>query len=298
LGQLLAFLIRLFVKFWLLIAVLVVAALFIGLIVAWASGIFALATAAPFLSYLSPFSDGLTWLGAFNLFFLIGIPVFALCLVTARSLFKVRPPTWLGRSMLLLWIVNVVFMFVLVTFAVKAYSQSGTLSKNVDLSNLQSDTLRVETSGGFNGQNDFHIGLFDDDGLRLSDDRLEMNGNIEVNIQRSTSGRFECTQTIRAHGPTNSNAVENAGQTAYSVTTSNNVLQVPTTYSIQKGNKWRAQEVRVMLGIPVGKYVVFGKKINDYVHGHVDYANPDDHYYIYDSHHERRYQYQQSESVY
>ena len=282
LGQLLAFLIRLFVKFWLLIAVLVVAALFISLIVAWASGIFALATAAPFIAYLSPFSDGVTWLAAFNIFFLIGIPIFGLCLITARSLFKVHTPVWLSRAMTAVWIANVVFMFVLATFTARAFSQNGTLSKTIDLSNLQSDTLHVETSGGFSGRNEFRIGLFNSDGLRLTDDKLEMNGQIEINVRRSNSGRFECTQTINANGPTSSNAVENAGQTEYSVTTSNNALLVPTTYSILKGSKWRDQEVRVTLGIPVGKYVVFGNKINDYVHGNVDYANPDDRYYIYD----------------
>ena len=282
LGQIFGFLIRLFVKFWLLIAILVVAGLFIGLIVAWASGIFALATAAPFIEYLSPFSSGVTWLGAANLFFLFGIPIFGLCLITARTLFKVRPPAWLGRSLGLFWVLNVVFTFFLATFTVKEFRQSGTLTKNVDLSAIQSDTLRVETSGGFVGENGFRIGPFDEEGLRLSDDRLEMNGQIEVNVLRSASSRFECTQSIRAHGPTNSNAVENAGRTEYSVTTSGNTLLVPTTYSLMKGHKWRGQEVRVALRIPVGKYVVFGKSINNYVHGHVDYANPDEHNYIYD----------------
>ncbi|MEO6039505.1 MAG: DUF2807 domain-containing protein [Saprospiraceae bacterium] len=282
LGQLFGFLIRLFVKFWILIAILVVAALFIGLLVAWASGIFALATAAPFLDYLSPFSNGVTWMGAANLFFLFGIPIFGLCLVTARTLFKLRSPTWLGRSLVLFWVLNVFCAFFLVTYTVTKFRQNGTLTKNVDLSAMNSDTLRVETSGGFEGHNDFHIGPFDEEGLRLSDDRLEINGPIEINVQRSASGRFECTQSIRAHGPTNSNAVESAGETEYSITTSGNTLQVPTSYSILRGHKWRAQEVRVVLSIPVGKYVVFGKKINDYVHGRVDYANPDDNNYIYD----------------
>ncbi|MEO6760455.1 MAG: DUF2807 domain-containing protein, partial [Saprospiraceae bacterium] len=282
LGQLFGFLIRLFVKFWLVIAIIVVAALVIGLLVAWASGIFALATAAPFIDYLSPFSGGVNWLGAGILFFLIGIPIFGLCLVTARSLFKVSTPIWLGRSLLLFWIMSVIGAFALATFTVKAYSQSGTLSKNVDLSGINSDTLRVETSGGFSDQDNFHIGLFDEDGIRLNEDGLEMNGQIEVNIQRSNSGRFECTQTIRAHGPNTNMALENASQTGYRVTTAGNNLQIPTTYSIPKGHKWRGQEVRVILKIPVGKYVVFGQKINNRVHGRVDYANPDDHYTIDD----------------
>ncbi len=280
LGHLLSFLIRIFVKFWLLIAVLAVVALFIGLLVAWAGGIFALATAAPLFAYLSPFSEGVTWLGAFNLFFLIGIPILGLCLITARQLFQVRTPMWLGRSMILLWVLNVIFMFVLVTFSVKAFSQSGVLSKNIDLSNLQSDTLRIETSGGFSGQNDFHIGFFDSDGLRLSDDRLEMNGDIEISIERSNTGRFECTQTIRAHGSTNTQAMQNAAQTDFNISAGNHALLVPTTYSLLKGNKWRNQEIRINFSVPVGKYVVFGPKINEYVHGRVDYANSDDHNYI------------------
>ena len=282
LGHVFAFLIRMFVKFGLLIAIIVLAALFISLLVGWASGIFALATMAPFISYLSPFSGGATWLGFANLFFLVGIPILGLCIVFARTLFKVKTPRRLGAGLALFWTLNVICSFVFVTMTVKEFRQSGSLTKTVDLSAINSDTLRVEGSGGLADQNDFHANWFEAEEMRLSDDRLELDGPIEINVQRSLSGRFECTQTIRAHGPTNSNAVESASQTEYSVTTAGNTLQVPTSYSILKGRKWRVQKVRITLNIPVGKYVVFGERINDYVHGNVDYANPEDNYYIHD----------------
>ena len=284
LGHVFAFLIRMFVKFGLLIAILIVAALFISLLVGWASGIFALATMAPFVDYLSPFSGGATWLGFANLFFLFGIPILGLCIVFAKSLFQVKTPRYLGAGLTMFWVLNVICSFGFVTMMVKEFHQSGSLTKNVDLSGINSDTLRVEKLSGFLDQNDddFHVSWFEAENLRLSEDRLEMDGPIEISVQRSTSGRFECTQTIRAHGPTNSNAVENASQTEYSMSSSGNTLQIPTSYSILKGRKWRVQQVRIKLSIPVGKYVVFGDRINGYVRGNVDYANPEDNYYIQD----------------
>ncbi len=282
-GNVFAFLIRMFVKFGLLIAIIVIAALFISLLVGWASGIFTLATMAPFVDYLSPFSSGATWLGFANLFFLLGIPVLGLCITSAKALFKVKTPRYLGAGLTAFWILNVICSFAFVTMTVKEFSQSGSLSKNVDLSDMNSDTLRIVTSNSGSENNDFHVSWFDSDDLRLSDDRLELDGPVQINVQRSTSGRFECTQTIRAHGPTNSNAVENASQTEYTVTSMGNTLQIPTSYSIMKGRKWRANEVRITLGIPVGKFVVFGERINNYVNGNVDYSDPEDHNYIHDN---------------
>jgi len=282
-GHVFAFLIRMFVKFGLLIAILIVAALFIALLVSWASGIFTLATMAPFVGYLSPFSSGATWLGFANIFFLFGIPILGLCITFSKTLFKVKTPRYLGAGLTMFWVLNVICSFAFVTMTVKEFSQSGSVSKNVDLSDMNSDTLRCVTSAGGSEENDFHVSWFESDNLRLSDDRLELDGPVEINVQRSTSGRFECTQTIRAHGPTNSNAAENASQTEYSVTSMGNTLQIPTSYSIMKGRKWRVQEVRITLGIPVGKFVVFGDRINNYVNGNVDYSEPEDHNSIHDN---------------
>ncbi len=281
-GHVFAFLIRMSVKFGLLIAIIVVAALFISLLIGWASGIFALATMAPFVDYLSPFSSGTTWLGSANLFFLFGIPVLGLCIAFAKTLFKIKTPRRLGTGLALFWTLNVICAFLFVTITVKEFRQNGSLTKTVDISNINTDTLRVEALGSDMGQNDFHVSWFDADDLRLSDDRLEMNGPIEISVQRSTSGRFECKQTIRAQGPTNGNAVDNASQTEYTITSMGNTLQIPTYYSILKGRKWRVQRVRVTLGIPVGKYVIFGEKINDFSHIDMDYANLGDDYNIRD----------------
>ncbi|MCY7330606.1 MAG: DUF2807 domain-containing protein, partial [Saprospiraceae bacterium] len=205
-----------------------------------------------------------------------------LCITFAKSLFKFKTPRFLGAGLTAFWVLNVICSFALVTMTVKEFRQSGSMTRNVDLSSINSDTLRVETSGSSTDQNDDDDNWFNDGDLRLSDDRLEMDGPIEVSVQRSMSGRFECIQTIRAQGPTNSNAVENASQTEYSITSAGNTLQIPTSYSIRSGHKWRGQQVRIMLGIPVGKYVIFGDKINNYVHGRVDYADPEDDYYVHD----------------
>jgi len=278
-GQIFAFAVRFVVKFGALIAILVGIALFIALTVSWVAGIWSLFAAAPYVDFFSPYSNGITWLGFANLFFLLGIPLIGICLVFSRMLFKVRTPGWLGSSLGLFWLLNLVCGVVLVGLAAREYRQAGRVTTDIDLSGLRSDTLRVEAAS-IPSDND-EDWWFHEEGVKFSENRLEMNGMVEIMVYPSESGRFECTQTIKAQGASGTEASENAAQTEFTIVSQGNVLRIPTGYSILKGKKWRVQEVKIKIGVPAGKNIVFGKYINDHARSS-DYADMGDGPYIRD----------------
>jgi hypothetical protein len=77
----------------------------------------------------------------------------------------------------------------LTSLGVKEFRQSASISHAVNLSNIQSDTLRVEgISMGSNDNAQFWD--FNNDDIRLNHTSLEMNGLIEIRIKKSKSGRF------------------------------------------------------------------------------------------------------------
>lgn len=278
LGQIFAFMLQFIAKFGIGIAILVGIALFIGLAASWVGGIVAMTAAAPFVGFFSPFSSGTTWLGFANGFFLLGIPVVGLMLTGVRVLFKTRTPAWLGAGLGAFWVLNLISFVSLAAFGAKGYRQSGTVSQTIDLSNITNDTLRI--SGIVMPKADESNDIFDGD-LRVHDNRLELNGMIDIRVRRSEDGRLLCKQIITARGSSNSEAMENAANTAFNVLVDKNVLRVPLSYSIPEGSKWRAQRVRINLEVPNGKYVIFDDNIYRRAGADVDlYDDQNDDNYI------------------
>lgn len=276
-GQIFGFMLRFIVKFAGIIVVAIALFMFLGFGGAWIAGIWALITAAPFVDYFSPFTGWVTWLGFANLFFLIGIPLVGLAMFFSRLIFKTRTPTWANASLTLFWVVNLISAFALSSIAAREYRRSSILSKNIDLSSITSDTIRVE---GLRVENSFGED-FRNSKIYIDGWELEMNENVDIRVRRSNSSKFECTQTISSRGKSREEALENADQTLFSIETSGNTLRIPTGYAIQKGRKWKGQTVKVFVDVPVGKYIIFDDEIYHRSGAEMDeYAEENDGNYI------------------
>ncbi len=277
-GQIFGFVIRFIAKFAVLIGIIIGVGLFIALLVSWAGGIFSMVAAAPLLDYLSPLSSGLNYLGFANFFFLFGIPIIGLCLFFVRLLFSIRTPGWVSAGLGIFWTVNLISGIFLLSIAAKDFRQSGTMTRSLDMSGMNSDTLRVEWAGG-TADNETHD-FFGDDVI-MGNDHVELNGMVNIRVRRSESGRFECVQNITARGSSTANAMENASKTEFNPVRDGNVLRVPTAYGIPSGQKWKAQNIKLTIYVPEGKYITFGETINHRVHD-TDYADDDSEYYVND----------------
>jgi len=282
-GQAFGLLLRFVAKFAALIAILIGIALLIALAAGWIGSIMGLLIGAPYLEYFSPFSVGWTWFGVITLFFLLGIPAIALVLFFSRILFKTRTPGWVNGTLTGLFILSVITAFSMLPFGIKEYSQSGSISKNIDLSALRNDTLKVEAvadllGGRYHNQNDFN---FEEDGLRIDDNGLQMRCPLEIRVVPSHDEAYHCTQVIKSEGSSSLKAQENADRVGYSATFSGSTLHVPTAYSVAKGEKWRGQRVRINIEVPVGKNITFDEAIHEYAGADLDeYDDENDNNYI------------------
>lgn len=282
-GQAFGLFLRFIAKFAALIAILIAIALFLGLGAGWIGSIMALSVGAPYVEYFSPFSSGWTWFGIVNLFFLLGIPAIALVLFLSRILFKTRTPAWVSNSLTALFVLSVIAAFSMLPFAVKQYSHSGTVSKDIDITALRSDTLFVEGIEDLLGKrhynrNDFQ---FDEDGVRISDEGMQMQCPLEIRVIPSRNGQYRCTQIIKSQGSSSLVAQENADRVAYAVQFSGNKLSIPTSYTVAKGEKWRVQRVRINIEVPMGKSIRFDEAIHEYAGADLDeYDDGNDNNYI------------------
>lgn len=270
-GQAFGLVLRFIAKFAVVIAILIGLALFFGVGAAWIGSIMTLFVGAPYVEYFSPLSSGWTWFAVINLFFLLGIPAIALVLFFSRLLFKTRTPSWATGTLTGLFIMSVIAAFAVLPFAAREYSHTGTVSKDIDLSGLRSDTLRVSAAPNTllegDHTNEFD---FDEDDVRLGNDGMEMKCPLEIRIFPSRDGQFRATQVIKAQGSTNLKAQENADMVNYQVQLNGNTLLAPTSYMIPQGKKWRVQRVRINIEVPTGKSIVFDEKIHRFAGADLD----------------------------
>lgn len=282
-GQIFGFTLRFIAKFAALIAILIGIALVIGLGAGWIGSIMALMIGAPYVEYFSPFSSGWTWFGIINLFFLLAIPAIGLILFFSKLLFKTRTPGWVSGTLTGLFILSVISAFSMLPFGIKEYSQSGTVSKNIDVSGLRTDTLRVEAIDDMLGRhyhnmNDFN---FDDDGVRINDDGMQMRCPLEIRVITSPDDQYRVIQVIKSQGSSSLSAQENADRITYSAVFEGNTLRVPTSYTVAKNEKWRGQRVRINIEVPKGKFITFHENIHEYAGADLDeYADENDNNYI------------------
>jgi hypothetical protein len=263
-GQIFAFVLRFLARFGVALGIFIAVVVFLSFALVWVVSIFGVFTAAPYLEYISPFSDGATWLGLTNIFFLVSIPLLGLCLTFTRALFKVRTPAWLSAVLGIFWSLNLVLAFILGGSAVKEYWQGGFVKQRIDLSNVNSDTLHISAADLHYDEDNPHWWGIHSEGVNIDDTRMHIKGLSTVLVKQSSTGRFECNQVIRSRGSSILNAEENATIVEFSPNLQGNTLTVPIGFSIPKGKRYRGQEVKLEISVPVGKYIIFGDGIFEF----------------------------------
>jgi phage shock protein PspC (stress-responsive transcriptional regulator) len=278
-GQIFAFVLRFLARFGIAIGIVVAVAVFLSFALVWVVSIFGIFTAAPYLEYFSPYSTTTTWLGFTNIFFLVSIPLLGLCLTFTRALFKVRPPGWLSAFLGIFWSINLVLAFILGGSAAKEYWQGGFIKERIDLSSLNSDTLHIAASDLQYDEGNTHWWGIHSEGVNIDDMQLRIKGLSTILVKQADGAAFECNKTVRSRGSSILNAEENASMVDFAPTMQGNTLKVPLGLVISKGKKWRAQEVKLEINVPVGKYVIFGDGIFEFARSN-EYGDEGDGPYI------------------
>jgi phage shock protein PspC (stress-responsive transcriptional regulator) len=263
----LGFVIKFFV--WGLLAVVL-----LSLITAWIGLVTAVIWGKPLLGYVSAFSASWSYFALFLGFLVLAIPLFGLISMFSKRFFKTKTPAWLSPTLVTTWFVSA---FGLMTFSVMTankFRETGAITKNIDLSEIKNDTLRIEaiTDPGI-GQN-YSFGKqnyewdrqeFNDNIVKLYDDHVSVLVPIDFRIKKTTGANFEFQQTLKSQGSRVNEAQTVASQINYPIEIRNGKMILPNFINIQQGEKWRVQRVEMTLFVPVGKSIQFGKIANQFV---------------------------------
>ena len=260
LGSTIRALIELIGKFWKPL-LLVIGALFIfAFAAAWISIVGGAIFAWPFFEYFSPAGPSLSVLAAFNILIIIGMMLLSLVLFITRLLYGARLSTPWRAALTGFWILNVVSLFAVGSILARQFTHKGESLQESTLSSLPSDTLHLEMVKGYSGDSWMRI----DDELILLDDAL-LCRNVRINLVKAEGNAFTLATHVSARGESIRDAEKLSSNINFQPVLSGATLAIPSEFSIPKGSKWRAQEVQLSIGVPVGKALFISGDVGDFV---------------------------------
>ena len=194
------------------------------------------------------------WMAIIGGFLLVGIPFIALISAGFILLFGAKLPKYTGLALAGAWVLGIILATIGGVSTGFDFSKESTSSTNITMYDMPSDTLYFEIldsrdvipkSYESRAVRDF----FDvRDGVLVSED-VGMN----VLPTKLRTPEIEVVKTARGH--TYQEADKRSKSINFGIQTDSNIIKMDPYFHITSIDKWRAQEVKVNLYLPVGKTI-------------------------------------------
>jgi phage shock protein PspC (stress-responsive transcriptional regulator) len=221
----------------------------------------------PFKNYLLAgfWQNFLAWV---SLFLFFGIPVIALLTWLIRRIIGVRSRShYLGYAFGSLWVIGLVCFLVFISMMVNNFRSRASVEDPVALTQPSGGKLTIkltEEKVSYYGSDWFGIN-WDNDApfFSLNEDSVMMT-TVRVRLVKSTDSAYHLQLVRFAHGNNPALAKSVASQIQFNLQQKDSVLYLPLGFSITPAQKFRNQQVLVLVSIPVGKKILVDRSVDDY----------------------------------
>lgn len=209
--------------------------------------------------------DLLAWLG---LILFLGIPIVAVLTWLIRSIVGVKSKNkYIGYTFGTLWTIGLISIIVLSGLIGRNFRSNAKIRQDAIL--LQNNTgkmyvdLRHENKNvyasdwfGFETDEDWPFYAVNPDTLLIS--------MVRVDVVKSPDTSYHVKIVKFSRGRTPEIARQLAEKIDFEVSNSSNTLFLPEGFTISKNEKWRNQQVLVIIQVPVGKRITLARSIDKY----------------------------------
>lgn len=247
----------LFKAFFLFIAGIAAFALLVALIALMTAGI----GVFPLKDF---FLEGVTqhFLAWATIFLFLGVPVVAFITWVIRRIMGVKSKKkYLGFTFAGLWVIGLICGGLLAASIVRNFDARARDKQELTITQPSHGKIivnvpesRIKVIGGRWFQMD---GL-----LTTSGDSLLLN-NVQLHLVKSKDSLFHVTAYKESYGPDENTALKNVNEIHYGFVQQDSLLDLDRGFSIQRGTRFRNQNVTVIMQIPVGKKVVIKRSVRN-----------------------------------
>lgn len=254
---------------------------FILSIVAFAlvMAVIGLITAGTALMPLSNFIAGSKWVqlyawGTLILFFIV--PVITLVQWLIKKIAGIKQKHhYIAYTLGILWAAGWVLATLLVTTISKEFKRSGQVSNEVAIVQPSKGRMKVEfkdVEGKYYPLN-FNFGDFEDQDDDLSNHlKLSANedsmllGNINIQIEKSSDEQFHITTIRKARSSSPILAEQIAESIPFEISQLDSIITLPIVFPITTKTKFRNQQVKIQIEVPVGKEIFINDPYDNFQH--------------------------------
>ncbi|MFC2097511.1 PspC domain-containing protein [Bacteroidota bacterium] len=200
----------------------------------------------------------------------IGIPVVAIIYAGIKMLFRFRANNRIiGASAFTFWLVGLGLLIFVGIDEGKHFSAYSQASENVQIEQVNSNTLYLELSenirikGKTYDNYDSEFFGFDDFRIISKDEGDLFLGKANFTIEQSDTDNIYIKLKKKSYGLSQDMAQNNASTTEYKISQTDSLFVFDPYFVIPKNKKWRGQELRVIMYIPVGMEIYISESMEE-----------------------------------
>ena len=269
-GDIIMFFLKLFAKFIGVILVIFGAVSIFGLLISLLS----LGSSSFFNPWWMDYADVVNttslpiWFGALLIFFILGIPLFfvlylglKILIDNLKSIGKVAKYTLLG-----IWLISIITAFSVGAKLTSDHALESVVTKKEALVYNTADTLRIKMV--MNSKFDRRIRRSDDFKIAYNDNdqKVIVTRDIKLVVRSTKDSVASIHIEKESKGPNYLEAKNYAEKISYSYSIENNDLALNSYLLTDYEDKYREQNVQIILYLPVGTYVEFNRNTRSFLH--------------------------------
>jgi phage shock protein PspC (stress-responsive transcriptional regulator) len=199
-----------------------------------------------------------------TLFFFLLVPAVAFFTWIIRKIFSIKSKnSYLGYVFGGLWIVGWVCVIMLISSISKNFRSRTEVTETVSITQPVKGKMTVTVTEPEVNYSGHYWWLHDDNdasGWDINDDSLKLS-TVRLQIEQSTDSFYSVQMVRRSYGQSKANAKSKAEKIDYHVSYKDSVLDLGSYMAIAKADKFRGQQVTVVVKVPVGKQIRFDRSI-------------------------------------
>ncbi len=219
-------------------------------------------------SFLSPWQLNMMTLA---LGLVVGIPALVLLYRIVRSILKIKSSSRLfNYTCGILWGAGIFIAIIMGIQIAREFRIRDSNRVEIPLIQPGSDTLHLALLNPYDDKDDsYYKGnwKFSSDGwsINSTEDTVRIE-EVELDVQKADGNQFQLIKITSARGPNRKEAEESANGIVYEIKQEDALLKFSRDYLLPINTKFRAQEVRLILKVPVGKSVFLGENTEDIIY--------------------------------
>jgi phage shock protein PspC (stress-responsive transcriptional regulator) len=203
-----------------------------------------------------------------TVFLFLGVPVIAMITWLIRRIMGVRSKNhYLGYVFGTLWFIGIVSASLLTGSIFRSFKSRGFVEENVSIAQPTRGKLYLDVTSSNINYRYYSNDWFDwDEDWPLFGANLDsfMLNTVRVDVVKSTDSAFHATKVKFSRGTDPVNARNLAEKINFQTYQVDSVLYLPKGFSISKNERFRNQQILMILQVPVGKRFFFDRALSKY----------------------------------